>query len=142
MAKKFKANSRLYGRESAKERFCALSFQLVDSMAFQHLSHAGMRVLVLLKRRFNGINNGDICLSCRDVAKACPMSRNTAGRAFQELQQKGFITQTRLGYFANGGNVASAWKLNTDKNKGENRPSNEWKKWKVGDNFLENPPQD
>lgn len=142
MTARIKSNSRRYGRESAKERFCALSFQLVDSMAFRYLSNAGLRVLVLLKRRFNGVNNGSICLSCRDVEKICPMSRTTAGRALKELQQKGFITQTRLGYFANGGNVASAWKLNTDKNKGENRPSNEWKKWKVGDDFLENPPQD
>ncbi len=142
MTARIKSNSRLYGRESKKERFCALSFQVVDSMAFQHLSHPGVRVLVLIKRRFNGVNNGNICLSCRDVEKVCRMSRNTASRALKELQQKGFITQTRLGYFANGGNVASAWKLNTDKNVGECRPSNEWKKWKVGDDFLKNPPQD
>ena len=140
MTSKHKAGTKRWGRESKRDRFCALSFQLIDSEAFKHLSTSALCVLVLLKRCFNGNNNGEIHLSCREVAKKAKISRNTATKAFKELQQKGFITKVQQGYFASGCPVATIWELNTDKNSGECRPSNEWKLWHVGDDFLENPP--
>ena len=56
----------------------------------------GPRVVYLeLKRRFNGGNNGQIFLSHRDAAKAVNVGRDTVGRYFRELIDRGFITVTR-----------------------------------------------
>ena len=125
-----KHNNYLYGKESKKQRFVGLTFDFIESDAYRYLSNAALRVLVELKHKFNGANNGDIVLSCRQIEHACKISRNTASRAFAELQSKGIITKTKQGYF--GMRIACTWKLNTDKNAGENRPSNEWKNWRPG----------
>jgi len=41
-------------------------------------------------------NNGQIVLSVRQAAKALGVARNTAARAFHDLQAKGFIVMTEM----------------------------------------------
>lgn len=122
-----------FGRESKKDRFVALPFILIDSQAWQHLTSADKSVFITLKRRFNGVNNGNISLSVREIIACNKMSINTASKSLKHLQQKGFITLKQYGYF--GTHTASTWKLNTDKCDGYS-PSNEWKQWKPGDDFT------
>jgi len=56
----------------------------------------GPRVLYLeLKTRFNGANNGALCLSHRQAAEALGVHRNTVGPWFRELAARGFITAVR-----------------------------------------------
>jgi len=111
-----------------KGHFLVLYDELLDSPAFRSLSNAAVVVLILLKRRFNGRNNGEIALSCRDCAKCAKMSRNTAQLAFTELQDKGFIKLECRGWF--GTRQASTYTLTMDSNSGElQQPTNEWKQW-------------
>lgn len=119
-----------YGRESKKGGFCIFRHDFIDSLAFKSMSASSLQVYILLKRCFNGSNNGEIHLSCREISKKANISKNTAVKAFRELQAKGIITQKQEGNFID--HMAAIWKLNTDKNKGENRPSDEWKNWKPG----------
>lgn len=122
-----------YGRESKRERFISLSYPLLDSLAWRHLTNADKAAFISLKRRFNGMNNDSISLSVREIAAENKMSINTASKSLKHLQQKGLISLTKYGYF--GSHMASTWKLNTDSNPGYH-PSNEWKQWKPGDDFT------
>lgn len=65
-----------------------------------------------LRRRFNGTNNGEIFLSVRDAAKALNVSKDTAGAAFRELIERGFIRMTEGGHLGPCGlGRASKWAL-------------------------------
>ena len=128
-------NKGRYGKETIKGQFVCLPFNFLDSLAYKYLSNAAVCAFIQIKRRFNGANNGDITVSCRQIASVCQMSRNTASRALAELQAKGIIKKTHQGIF--GMRIASKWKLNTDKNVGENRPSDEWKAWRPGQDFTD-----
>ena len=56
----------------------------------------GPRALYIeLKRRYNGFNNGEIFLSHRDAASALNVGRDTVGKYFTELVERGFIIVTR-----------------------------------------------
>ena len=132
MGKRAKFGPR-YGKESKRERFVSLPFQLLDSLAWQYSTNADKAVFISVKRRFNGKNNGEISLSVRQIVAENKISINTASASLKHLQQKGLISLMKYGYF--GSHMASTWKLNTDKNPGYS-PSNEWKKWKPGDDFT------
>lgn len=120
-------------RETKKDRFVALPFNLIDSIAWQHLTSADKAVFITLKRRFNGANNGKISLSVREIIACNKMNINTASKSLKHLQQKGFITLTQPGYW--GSHMASTWKINTEKMNGY-KPTNEWKEWKPGCDFT------
>ena len=73
----------------------------------------GPRALyVELKRRFNGSNNGAIILSHRDAAKALNVNRNTVGKMFQILKERGFIRLAVAPHLGPSGiGQASVWVL-------------------------------
>lgn len=73
----------------------------------------GSRALYIeLKRRFNGSNNGDIFLSYRDAAKALNAHRNTVGKWFDDLLERGFIRLTTPPHLGPSGvGQASKWAL-------------------------------
>ncbi|WP_069298385.1 hypothetical protein [Neptunicoccus sediminis] len=65
-----------------------------------------------LKRRFNGVNNGQIILSHRDAALALNVHRNTVGPWFQELQERGFIEMVQAPHLGPSGyGKAAVWSL-------------------------------
>lgn len=65
-----------------------------------------------LKRRFNGVNNGQIILSHRDAALALNVHRNTVGPWFQELQERGFTEMVQAPHLGPSGyGRAAVWSL-------------------------------
>ena len=108
-AKPYKHNKRGAGR------FVQLSEWLQASEAWATMK-PGPRVLYIeIKRRFYGRNNGRIILSHRDAAKALNMNRNTVGRWFQELQDRGFIRMTQAPHLGPTGiGKASMWALDEE----------------------------
>ena len=58
-----------------KDGFLLMSKRMFDSPAFRSLSSSSIIVYLLLVRRFNGYNNGEIALSCRDCAKYAKIVR-------------------------------------------------------------------
>jgi DNA-binding transcriptional regulator YhcF (GntR family) len=79
--------------------------------AWLSLSPAARAVYLQLQARYNGSNNGTLAFSVRCAAAECRIAANTATRAFQELQTKGFIENTKLGYFQVKVRHASEWLL-------------------------------
>jgi len=61
--------------------------------------------------RYYGSNNGQIALSVRDASENCKMSKNTASRAFKELQERGFIELRTPGAFSRKVRHANEWSL-------------------------------
>ena len=68
----------------------------------------GPRALyVELKRQYNGNNNGRIFLSHREAANALSIGRDTVGRHYKELVERGFLSVTR-GHFLGPDGVGQA----------------------------------
>lgn len=91
--------------------FVMLDHRLLDSAAWQRLGFAAAKLLLLLARRHNGTNNGQIQLGEREAAEAIGAARNTVRTAFLELEQSGFIVATDRGHFNVKIRVATTWRL-------------------------------
>ena len=124
MAKKKKPNAT--GR-STSEHFIKIICYMYDSDAFQDLTPIARCIILELRRRFNGSNNGEISLSCREVAKKCKCGKGTASNAFKELNEHGFIKVSKKGFFT--GREATTWIL-TFERLNEHPATNEWKQWR------------
>lgn len=85
-------NSKYLGEPLGK---CAiLPLSVLDTEAWRSLSSAAQALFPWLVMEFRGAkfnNNGKICLSVRQAAERMGVARDTAARAFHDLQAKGFI---------------------------------------------------
>ena len=79
--------------------FILVTYNLFDSEAFKSLTGGAVQVLLLLIRNHNGLNNGEIVLSCRQIAEHTTMSKNTASKKLNELELKGFVQPMHKGHF-------------------------------------------
>ena len=107
MAKRYKR----YKRGGAG-RHVQLPEWLQVSEAWATMTPGARALYIELKRRFNGSNNGQIFLSHRDAAQALNVHRNTVGKFFRELEQRGFIRLTVAPHLGPSGiGQASVWAL-------------------------------
>lgn len=73
--------------------------ELMEASAWRALSTTAQALYPWIKLEWKGPranNNGKIAFSVRQAAQALGVSRNTAARAFHDLQAKGFIVMTAL----------------------------------------------
>ena len=97
------------------ENFIMLPHSVYDSPAFAMLSPIDIAVLLLLIRKHNGSNNGNIPLGVREVAAKCRCGKTTAIRALQALKKSGLIALIQKGHLVPAigrDNIASRWRLN------------------------------
>lgn len=106
--------------------FIMLRHDMIDSAAWRSLSCNARCVWLEVVRRYNGYNNGSIPMSCREAGKLCGFSQNTAGRAFKELEDAGFLKVGIYAGFRNKHRVSTRWVL-THERLDDKKPSNEWK---------------
>jgi len=100
---------------------------MARSPAWRSLSGASVKVFLELRCHFNGKNNGALFLSYGDASKRLGLSRSTVKRAFDELQEKGFIRKTRQG--ARHCRLASTWAVTDRPMHPSEPPSNDWRRW-------------
>ena len=110
------------------EQYLGISYVMAHSPAFRSLSGAALKVWIELRTRFNGWNNGRITLSWDEAARILHMGKTTIGRAFDELEEKGFIVMTKRGQWY--GRMASEWAV-TDRQLDGHLPTNAWKNWRA-----------
>ena len=91
--------------------FVMLPRFMLKSPAWLSLSAPARAIYVEMECRYYGTNNGDIGLSVREASKLCRIAKDTAGKAIQELQDKGFIRCRRKGAFHRKIRHASEWEL-------------------------------
>lgn len=87
------------GRSKESERYIAIPYWVLNSLAFRSLAPVSKALLIELKRRFNGSNNGLIHLSVREAGAALNIAPNTASWGLRELEAKGFIRVKFKGTF-------------------------------------------
>lgn len=103
------------GRSTGDARHVRLHHWLLNSPAYLSLSPAARAVHVEIARLYDGGNNGRLALSVRTAAIRCRIARNTAARAFTELQDRGFIECVTRGGFSLKSRHAAEWRLTQHK---------------------------
>lgn len=114
------------GRSKGEGQYMNLPYRMVQSAAWRSLSGAAVKVWLELRTRFHGSNNGDLHVSYGEAAELLGMSRSSVGRAFEELQVKGFVVKTRQGHFYRS--HANEWRV-TDLKYGTENASRDWEAW-------------
>ena len=115
------------GDSKREGQYFGLSYSMAHSAAFRSLSGGALKVLVELRCRFNGGNNGKVFLSYQEASDKLGMSKSTAARAFAELKAKGFIRVARPGHFY--GRRAAEWIL-TDCPHAGHPATRDWQAWR------------
>jgi DNA-binding transcriptional ArsR family regulator len=100
---------------------------MARSDAFRRLNGPALKVLIELRCRFHGFNNGKVTLSMDEAARLLGLSKGTVNRALTELQAKGFIKLQRRGQWY--GRRASEWVLTMCSLDGL-PATNDWRLWK------------
>ena len=97
--------------------FVALPWVVLDSPAWQRLSHPGRSLLLELARQLNPDNNGRLLASKAYLSKRGWNSSDVINRALRELVDAGFLHQTVQGHRPNKASwYAVGWqRLSSDK---------------------------
>lgn len=115
------------GDSKRQGQYFGLPYVMAQSPAFRSLSGGALKILIELRCRFNGANNGEVFLSYQEAADLLGMGKSTAARAFRELQEKGFIRMAAPGHFY--GRRATEWIL-TDCPLHGHPPTRDWQAWR------------
>ncbi len=73
-------------RRSSDARHVRLYHHVLNSQAWLALSAPARVVYIEIFRLYNGANNGQLALSVRTAAERCRIAKDTAARAFKELE--------------------------------------------------------
>ncbi len=114
------------GRAATEGQYAPLSYQFLRSPAWRSLRGPAAKVWLELRCRYNGSNNGKLALSCDAAARLLGLGKATVLRAFQELQDKGFIVMTQRGQWY--GRRATTWAV-TDKPCDGHLATRAWNTW-------------
>ena len=99
---------------SLGERFVKLTWFMLESAAWRSLTPSARAVYIELVRVYNGRNNGFIGLSVRCAAERCRINKDTAAKAFKQLQETGFIECVTPGGFSRKVPHATEWRLTAE----------------------------
>jgi predicted transcriptional regulator of viral defense system len=86
-------------RRRKSPAFVMLYHKWMSTAAWAALSGIEVKLLVEMLRLYRGDNNGHLGLGQYQAAATLGVARNTAARAFEGLEEKGFIRPTRKGCF-------------------------------------------
>jgi len=99
------------GRSKTKGGFVMLTEHMMKTAAWAELKPTDIAVYLLIARRYNGRNNGNISLSVREASKLGHMAAGTAQKAFIRLQERGLIQCRKKGAFSVKQRHATLWEL-------------------------------
>lgn len=117
------------GRSDRAEQFAMVKYEMIRREVFQSMSGAAKSALFEMWSRHWGGNNGDISLSYDEAASLFRISKSTAGRAFRELEERGFAYRTKPGQWY--GRLAATWRL-TMLPANNNPATNDYRRWQPG----------
>jgi DNA-binding transcriptional MocR family regulator len=110
---------------------------MMKTAAWQNLSAVARALYVEVANRYFGSNNGQIAHSVRQAASALKVSKDTANRAFEELQKRGFIAvQRKTGFnLKERKGQATEWRLTEFPFGSDASGTKEFTRWSPGDDF-------
>jgi len=98
-------------RRKGKPKFIMIEGYVKRSAAWRALTPVERAAYLEVKWRYDGHNNGRIGLGCRELADELNMGRDTAVRALDGLQAKGFIAKVKASAFNVKNRLATEWRL-------------------------------
>ncbi len=105
-------NANRTGRSTGKApRFVQLYHWEMNLAAYRALSCYGRALLLEFRKKYDGANNGQIIMSIRQAATLLNCHRDTAVKALQELEDKGWIRATQKGSFKCKIKLATTWRI-------------------------------
>lgn len=116
------------GRSQGVARFLKLEHWMLKTPAWRALSPAPRALYVELAQRYNGSNNGEISMSVREAADLVHIAKDTATKAFNDLEEKGFVRRNQCGSFNWKLRHATTWIL-TEFPVGETPATKEFARW-------------
>ena len=117
----------LSDRTQKNKRFVLFDYDQIESEAFRYLSGGALKLLIMVRKRFNGINNGHISFSVREGRDLLGYSMNTVARYFDELVDKGFLRIKEKGSFTYKKRHATTWIITCEEY--NNQKSRDFKHW-------------
>jgi len=84
-------------KRSKKPSFVMLLHETIDAPEFKSLTDKEAMIYILLRRHYNGSNNGSIGLSYGRIKNLRGYAQPTISEAFKGLEEKGWITKTKHG---------------------------------------------
>lgn len=108
--------------------FVMLTHSMIDSPAWKSLPAPAQALWLHIRRRFNGNNNGEIPLSCREASELLNISKNTASHLFDVLIERGFIKIGEHSSFTLKIKRSRRW-IMTHETYDRKAPTNEWRDW-------------
>ena len=114
------------GRSDGSEQYMSIGYPMARSDAWRSLSGGAVKVWVELHTRYNGGNNGKLSLSLDEAVRLLGLGKATVGRAFKELDKKGFVRLKKRGHWY--GRKASEYAI-THKSSDGLPATHEWRRW-------------
>ncbi|MBP2229379.1 hypothetical protein J2847_002678 [Azospirillum agricola] len=114
------------GRNETR-RFVALPHYLLNSPAWRTLTPNAKALLIDVWSRHNGANNGSIAYAVREAA-GIGLSKDQAGRAFRELEERGFLKVRHASTFTLKTREARTWELTAEPCAGQ-PPGKDFMRW-------------
>ncbi|MBY6203176.1 helix-turn-helix domain-containing protein [Maritalea mobilis] len=112
------------GKGHGGAHFVQLPEWVLVTPAWCSLSGNARALYIELKRRYKGSNNGSIRLSHRDAAELLNLHRNSVGRYYRELEDKGFIRMMEGHHLGPSGIGKTArWALDEYKTDTDGKPA-------------------
>lgn len=128
-AQKVKMMSRRKRGQKLDFAFTAIPKHITRSECWLSLRPAARLIWFALIERYNGENNGNIILSCREAGKYAGCSKNTAAKMLNDLVKVGLIKCNRDSSFHCGKRMSRTWILTHISRNGK-RATNDWKNLK------------
>lgn len=117
---------------SAHEPYIRLHRGVTNSTAWKSLSCEARALLIQIWALHNGMNNGRIAYSHRQARTALRIGNGKVQRAFQDLQDRGFIVAHHKGHFdwkvVAGAGRATEWEITAEPCEGK-PPSKHYRTW-------------
>ena len=128
-----------YGREPTG-KYAQMPLSVMDTPAWRALSSAAQALYPWLVMEFKGKqfnNNGKIRLSARQAALKMGTCKDTAARAFRDLQAKGFLRVVRGACLGDSGmGKTTEYEITTITTPSNpHRASDDFKNWSKGNDF-------
>ncbi len=118
------------GKRSDEGQFVYLPYAMIKSPAWRALSGPAVKLWLELHTRFNGGNNGKVFLSMNEAAGILEIGKATVQRAFEDLQDKGFVVLEQEGNWYH--RRAHEWRLTTkamQTRSGKKAATHDWRFW-------------
>ena len=117
----------LSDRSQKYKRFVLFDYEQIESQAFKYLTGGALKLLIMVRKRFNGVNNGKISFSVREGRDLLGYSMNTVARYFDELVDKGFLRIKEKGSFTYKKRHATTWIITCEEY--NHQKSRDFKHW-------------